>query len=461
MDFLIYDAPIIAVFGFAFAMCIEAGARTVHPDRHYSYEERVMPVLYAGTVGFIAFNFYAMVLPYFRAYPFADDWIFALPLKFTSISEWTHWLFVQHVDHRIPIHKLVSFLTLRAAGFDFRYMVGVNYALAIATSGMLLYVAKAYRGHLSAGDLLIPLALLQFSTGYSLWAFQFQFISSIFFFALFIFLAVRGSTWGAALALVACALSGMNGLLFATGGTIAMLVWFAATRRRGFVPFALALVVSLIVWKSWTPTAASSTAGVDAHAVAVYMYGLLPASMGVVAFSDVRWKFAIVALLALAGAAVVVAKLVKRELTLHDYLLAVGAACSFMVMASVAVGRSKVQGDWNPITAMHYGSMSIFLPAFAWLIVSKRFPRAGNALGIGLLAVFLAAFLNASEWRSALIDSAYPHQQEIMSALKSTTNVDALAETYLHDFTIDEAHKGDVTKGIRAFRAAGATMYGH
>ncbi|MCE4544583.1 MULTISPECIES: hypothetical protein [unclassified Caballeronia] len=460
MDFLKFDVPMIMVFGFAFAMCVESGARALHPDRPFAYEVRAMPILYAAAIGFIALNFFMLVLPYFRAYPFADDWIFALPLKFTSLSEWWNWLFVQHVDHRIPIHKIVSFLTLRASGFDFRYMVGVNYALAIATSAMLLYVAKAYRGHLSAGDMLVPLGLLQFSAGYSLWAFQFQFISSIFFFASFIFCAVRGSMWIAALALVACALSGMNGLLFATIGAAAMLVWFAAVRRRGFVPFVLPLVASLIVWLTWKPTAASSTDGLNVHAVAVYLYGLLPASMGVFAFGDVEWKFAVVALLALAGAVVIVAKAVKRQLTLHDYLLAVGAICSFLVMASVAVGRSKTQGDWNPVTAMHYGSMSIFLPAFAWLIVSKRFPRAGNVLGIGLLAVFLYAFLSASEWRSNMIDGAYPHQQEIMSALKSTSDVDALAGKYLRDFTIDEAHKGDVTGGIRAFRAAGAALYG-
>jgi hypothetical protein len=377
------------------------------------------------------------------------------------MSEWVRWLFVQHVDHRIPILKLVSFLTLHASGFDFRYMVGVNYALAFATSAMLLYVAKVYRGHLSAGDMMIPLALLQFSSGYSLWAFQFQFISSIFFFALFIFCAVRGSMWAAALALVACALSGMNGVLFAILGSIAMLVWFGFTRTRAFLPFLLPLIASLVILKLWTPTAASSTTGVNVQAIATYLFGLLPASMGVFAFSGVAARFAGVVLLALAALVVIAMKLTKRQLALHDYLLAVGALCSFAVMLSVAVGRSKIQGAWGSGVAMHYGSMSIFLPAFAWLIVSKRFPRAGNVLGIVLLAVFLAAFLRASEWRSNMIDGAYPRQQEIMSALKSTTDVDALAGKYLQDFTIDEAHKGDVTGGIRAFRAAGAAMYGN
>lgn len=48
MEFQIFDMPMVMVFGFAFAMCVESGARAVHPDRPFAYEARAMPLLYAA-----------------------------------------------------------------------------------------------------------------------------------------------------------------------------------------------------------------------------------------------------------------------------------------------------------------------------------------------------------------------------------------------------------------------------
>lgn len=463
MDFPILDMPMILVFGFAFAMCVESGARALHPDRPFAYEVRAMPILYAAAIGFIALNFYMLVLPYFRPYAYADDWAFTVPLDFKSLSDWTTWLFAQHVDHRIPIQKLVGYVVLRASGFDFRYFVGLNYAMAIAVSAMLLYMAKAYRGYLSAGDMIIPLAALHFSVGYSLWGFQFQFISSIFFFAAFLFFQMRRSTFLATIALIACALCGMNGLLFATCGTVAMIAWLLSTRSsKQTVGFIVALVIELIIWKAWKPSAASGTSGANIREVGVYLFGLLPSSMGVFSFSSVGWKFAVVALLGLAGLAVILLKLRKRELTLNDYLMAVGAAASFIVMLSVAVGRSKAQGEWNSVIGMHYGSMSLFLPALTWLIVSKRFPRAGAVVGVFLLGVFLAAFVVNAQWRSGVIDSSNAHQQEIVAAMKAGTPAEDLAKKYFTDFNwLDDAtHRAAVIDGINAVRSVGAPLYG-
>lgn len=470
MDFNISDFPAISVLFFASLACVGTLANV---RKQLFQRSSTMPIIFAIVTVSIAGEFFMQILPALRPYAYADDWIYALPLKFTSVQDWVTWAFAQHVDHRIPIQKLSNFLILRAAGFDFRYLVGFNYLLGIGITAMLLYVAKAYRGELRAGDLIIPFAVLQYGVGYSQWGFQFQFVSSVFFMTAFIFLVVRHSVTGrdgyligSALALLAASLCGMNGVLFAVVSTGGMLAWLLVPRARprnvsAITVFAAVLLIDIVIWSKWTPTAASSVGGLQIAGFVRYMYSLVPSSMGVFSFQHISWKFLTVAALTIAAAVICVRQLKKRALTLGDFVLGVGALASLLVMASVAVGRSS-QGQWNVVLGMHYGFMSVFMPVCGWLILSKHTPeRIGSLVGVLLAAIFYVAFVNNSDWRYEVANSSAAHQREVVKAMQTGTDAKVLADTYVKDFTIDNPqNRSDVANGIVAFRAAGATLYG-
>ena len=127
----------------------------------------------------IAYLFYADILPHFRPYAWVDDWIYARPLEFRTLHEWWVWLWQQHVDHRIPIQKLTNFFILSWSGFDYRWLVGINFLMAVISTAFLVEAARVYRGRRSVGDVAIPFIVLNFGMGYTQWGFHFQFTSSI------------------------------------------------------------------------------------------------------------------------------------------------------------------------------------------------------------------------------------------------------------------------------------------
>jgi len=472
MAFNINNFPAMSVLFFAVLAC--AGTLLRSPKQVFARSNTAVAFVFALVTGSIAMEFFTRILPPFRPYAFADDWIYALPLKFTSAREWITWAFAQHVDHRIPIQKLSSFLILRAAGFDFRYLVGVNYLMGVGITAMLLYVASAYRGRLRAGDLIIPFAVLNYGVGFSLWGFQFQFVSSAFFMSLFVFLTVRYAqrkknayVMSAAIALLAGSLCGMNGLLFSIVFTLAMLVWFAfpqATPRNlpALGAFAVVLVINVVIWRAWTPSAASAVGAFDIRELVRYMYSLIPSSMGVFSFKHISWKFLTVTALLVAALTICLRRLKNHALTLQDFVLAVAVLASFLVMLSVAVGRSKAQGEWNVVLAMHYGFMSVFMPVCSWIIVSKWIPeRASSTIGVLLAVVFYVAFVDNANWRYGVVNSSGQQQEEIVKAMQSGTDATTLADTYVKNFTVDSPqNRLDVANGITAFRAAGAPLYG-
>ncbi len=471
MDFNINNFPAISVLFFAALACAETLLRR---PKQVLERSNTVAIIFALVTGSIAIEYFTRILPPFRPYAFADDWIYALPLKFTSAHQWVTWAFAQHVDHRIPIQKLSNFLILRAAGFDFRYLIAVNYMMGIGITAMLLYVASAYRGRLRAGDLIIPFAVLNYGVGFSQWGFQFQFVSSVFFMALFVFLAVRyaqskKSSYliSAAIALLADSLCGMNGLLFATVSTVVMLVWFAfprATPRNASALgiFAVVLVIDVAIWLAWTPSAASTVGAFDIREFVRYMYSLIPSSMGVFSFKHISWKFLTVTALLVAALTICLRQLKSRELTLQDFVLALAALTSLLVMLSVAVGRSKAQGEWNVVIAMHYGFMSVFTPVCSWIIVSKWVPeRVSSTIGVLLAVVFYFAFVDNADWRYGVVNSTGQQQEEIIKAMQSGTDAKTLADKYVNNFTVDSPqNRLDVANGITAFRTAGAALYG-
>lgn len=467
----INNLPTFSVLFFASLACVETLLRR---PRQVFERPRAVAILFALVTGSITIEYFTRILPAVSPYAFADDWIYALPIKFASTHEWVAWTFAQHVDHRIPIQKLSNFLILRAGGYDFRYLIAVNYLMGIGITAMLLYVSSAYRGRLHAGDLIIPFAVLNYGVGFSRWGFQFQFVSSVFFMSFFVFLTVRYARsekncylFSAAIALLADSLCGMNGLLFATVSTAAMLAWLAFSRATprnvtALAAFSAVLLIDVVIWLAWTPSAASAVGAFDIRECIRYMYSLIPSVMGVFSFKHISWKFLTVTLLLVAALAICLRQLKNRALTLQDFVLAVAALTSLLVMLSVAVGRSKAQGEWNVVIAMHYGFMSVFMPVCSWIIVSKWIPeRASATIGVLLAVIFYLAFVDNANWRYGVVNNSALQQEEVIKAMQSGTDAKVLADTYVKNFTVDSPqNRLDVANGITAFRAVGAALYG-
>ena len=154
-----------------------------------------------------------------RMVPFMDDLTYVHVLEIDWAARF-QWVFAAHVDHRIPLQKLLQAAILNLGGFDFRYLVALNVLLCAVLSVVLTETARMVRGSRSVGDWIIPLILLSPSSGPSLWGFQFQFLSSVFLlgveaFALVSYVKTQRSHW-VGVFLVSCAMSalcGINGLL--------------------------------------------------------------------------------------------------------------------------------------------------------------------------------------------------------------------------------------------------------
>ncbi|MGY2137203.1 hypothetical protein ACW9I8_11375 [Pseudomonas reactans] len=435
------------------------------------YDKKIASWFFVFISILITIQFFVQILPPFKPYAYADDWMYAGPLSFSSTSQWIDWVFAQHVDHRIPIQKITNFFILEAFEFDFRSVVGLNVLLALASSIMLLNAAKTYRGRQSIGDLIIPLGLLHFSSGYTLWGFQFQFLSSIFFVSCFIFFATKFAHNKktpqivlAALSLVACSLCGVNGMLFSTVITTGMVAWLFLNNNDSPIAkrsFSVVLLLEATLWLKWNPTAASSTDGLNLPEFFTYFYNLMPSSMGVYAFDGTSWKACVIIILFLLSVFYCALSLLKKSLNLNDVILILAAAASFVVMLSVAVGRSKIQGPWNNGVAMHYGSMSLFIPLACWMIISKRLPtRATIALGLVLTGIYLLAYMKNLEWRENVILQASAHQEEVIKALQSGVPPEVIVEKYFSDLSVGDENRGNVATGINLFRAAGSPLYG-
>jgi len=419
--------------------------------------------------------FFIEFLPYFRPYPYADDWIFTAPIQFTSLKDWISWLFEQHVDHRIPIQKLFSYTVLRVFSFDFRYLVGCNYLLALLMTNGLLYVARTYRGYQSIGDALIPFICLEYAAGFTQWAFQFQFLFSMvatsgFIYFCFKYFEAKNIIYlvFGCFAILASALCGMNGLIAATWCTLSFLGWIVLTSsmswnwsRTGIVALLfICLGVEAWIWLSWRPTDAT---GFEFNALEFFkfMVGLLPSSMLVYAFDEAWWKAALIFVL-LCLAIALFARDTLRKFNFGQFVLMCGVGASLLIIASVSLGRAKAQGGWASIIVMHYGYLSILIPIMSWIVVSKGLPRVWSAmLGVLLFAVFAKTFFVNLDWRKAWVERAQQHQNEVMKALHESNDIEPVVERYTLDFTwsIEPPFKAAVIDGIKILRQIHAKPY--
>jgi hypothetical protein len=425
--------------------------------------------------------FYTTVMPHFRPYPYSDDWIFPWALDLASPVQFINWVFAPHVDHRIPIQKLWQFLVLRETGFDFRYVIAVNYACACLMSVLLLESARLYRGRRSFGDLIIPLGVLNLGADYSNWAFQFQFLASSLFASGFIFLVllyVKGGTGGrrwqlnTALACVLLtALNGINGMIMSTVLSACMVAHCAAEYRSkkggygklAYLLLALDAIVNILLWLNWTPSSVTVFSQVSAGKSIDFLYHLLPAGFIFYALEGVWWKFILILALTAAAAWVLLRKLRGGQANLADFALASVAVGTVGVMWSIAIGRSTLWDGWDPDITLHYGFLTILLPLASWIVLSAQLrTRWSAAIGLALVVLFARAYQFNADLRYETIAVDAAHQAEVLHYLATEPEVKAVTAKYMLDFCwIDTPFfRRGVEHGMQSLREHGEPLYG-
>lgn len=411
----------------------------------------------------------------FRKYPYADDWTYVSPLSMDSIKEFVTWLFAQHVDHRIPIQKIIQYGLVRISGYDFRVLVFFNVMIAFLASMILAAAAKIYRGRQHYGDLIIPLILINPASGYGLWAFEFQFLSSIFFMSAAIYFACRYTETrkphflaAVFLQLFFCSLCGINGVIFSTVLSAGILVYFLyeakiknEIKKLTILYSTLVLAGNMILWLLWSPSAAS--VGMTSFAsIFEIFFKLLSASMIVFTFSHGAWKTIVIVVLLILAAYGVFVKFKKEKFDFSDIVLTLSLLASLAVILSIAIGRSKAQGGWNDGLAMHYGSLTIFLPILSWWIISKFLSRGiGTLTSIVCIIFFVCAYYENYAWRYGYAESIFDKQYAVDNAIKKDKDIPKLVDKYVMDFTWrdDPDSKLTVINGISALRSRNFPIY--
>lgn len=340
-----------------------------------------------------------------QVYPFADEWLYVTATGTHNSAPW-RWLWEQHGDHRIPLQKAVQWTLINASDFDYRSLVILNLIVAAAIAFIALRTARNLRGRTSTWDAFIPILLFNPMAGYALWGFHLQFLSSAFFTCVFAWALLRPSLapWHLPMAFVAvtaCSLCGLNGLLQA--GLMLPLIWLraVATERRTMLHAALAFASLMLacLWLSWSRTGAAE-AGPSLAASSQFFAGLLGASL--LPPREGHEAAMVVSLLAVVA---VLGGLYGRPRRDEDRIGTVASLLTASVLfqlAAVAWGRAQYQGGWQPTLAMHYGAISMLLPILAWLTLASRDPPiAAPVVGIAFTFIFSLGWVNAEVWRAA------------------------------------------------------------
>lgn len=411
----------------------------------------------------------------FRLYPYADDWIYPAALPIKTAGEFLAWLLRQHVDHRIPLQKAFQFALLKGTDFDYRILVCANMLLALLTSMLLVNTLKLYRGYRHLGDVMVPLMLMLPTTAYSLWAFELQFLSSVFFVAASVYYACRfgRDAYGhdallMLLQLFLCALCGLNGLIFSTVLSVAAIACYALMRARLPQPswFLLASVLALFaehvaLWSAWAPSDASQGPTSLGTLLEVALK-LLPASMILFSMHAIYLKIGAVILALLAAAWAVYGAIRKGRLDFSDAYWSCLVLASLAMLFSVALGRSRVQGGWNVGLAMHYSMLTCLLPIAAWALISRLLGSGSGAVAalVGI-ALYLGAYQENFAWRRGFLNSVQEKQAEVNYALTHQPDVAELVDKYPLDFTWQDSPRAKqlATAGLTALRAAQLPLY--
>lgn len=407
-----------------------------------------------------------------RPYPFADDWHLVTPLRMSQPHEFLSWLFAQQVDHRIPMQKLAHYILAQISGYDMRALMLFNAALGLLTSICLVRAARLQRKRHSLGDALIPLVILTPAAGYSLWAVHLQFLSSILFVSIAIYMWSRYEATGKgkdAILTYACLallpLCGMNGAIFSTVITGGLLAHCGTRRFLGghLDKFNLSLLtipvaVNVMVWTSWMPSEASKRQASFPESLGA-VFKLLPASMFDFAANGIKWKSLIIMGLVIAALVTTLRQAIYHRLTMSDLMLSLVLIASLMVIFAVTIGR----GPSEHLT-FHYGNLTLLLPLAAWIILSKHLPEiASITLALSILILYGNAYYANLEWRSGLILFRQNQCAGVTYALKHETDPGKIVDGFRDEFIWSEDLAADqkrwIVDSINTLRGKGYPNY--
>lgn len=420
-----------------------------------------------------------------QPFPFSDDWHFVPYAVGIEQISWD-WLWHQHVDHRIPLQKLIQVFLLQASSVDFRVLVLANAVFAYLVTVLLLRAVRSYRGRTSIGDFLFPLILMNPGFGPFHWGFHFQFMSSVLLVLCslaFILLSMVDNKvlnlLASGVCLLLLAFCGMNGAILAGIISFTALVHLYAVRpiesiamtHVTAVLFATALAAVGVVFFSWQPSGASrmprDAALLDSVRSVMENWFLLITPHGR------RLPLAAPSLYYAANSVLYAAAIVivgyrlwanhKSTTGVGQGLLALASVVlgGLALLLSIAIGRSSY---WSPGLEVHYGYLAVILPLASWIIISTETPKKLTVwVASGLLFIYGAMYLNNLD----LVQEEIDYKRKVLVSFYSDAGsgmpvAEFVAKHIPNFFYIDTEHaRKTVESGILLMKNAGIQPYTH
>jgi hypothetical protein len=407
-----------------------------------------------------------------RIFPFVDDWFYIDGVVQGPSWGFVKYLFALHNDHRIPIQKLLHAVVLWVDGYDFRYLIALNFATAGLTSAAFVLAARNYRGYSHLGDLLAPATLVAFGASYTYLAFNFQFLSGLLFLGLFLFFGTSYGKGGrpgyltAALWMLAfCAWCGMNGAVLAAPCVLSVMVYMRSRRlkmHRAALIGTVAAVTSVVLQVAlWRPSSASGVAPMTAHAALLWVYHMVSANLMQWATPDRALKT--VALAALYVSAIVAYVRGRQYATFNGAILGGAFLAMGVLVLAVGAGRAPTSVPWTHSHDGHYGILVTALPVLCWMALSVALTVEARGFVAGATLVFFGVGALANfDFRMQMAREQAARFRAVQDAIASTKpareivdeNLDAL---YFGDGS--EAHRQFLTVNIEKLRAYGGRRY--
>lgn len=191
-----------------------------------------------------------------RPFPWLDDFAY-FPFITSKTPLTLEWLWQPHNEHRIPLPKLLCWVTLKVDGGSF-LLAKYLYAIALsAGAAVLLLSLRKVRGRLWWTDVAIPLVIIGFHNLINtLWFFQAPFVIATALTCLLLAIMVRNGTVSstsdallAGISVISLPLCGANGLVVA----VPLIIWllFSALccfrRRPPAVAAAICCLLSSLI----------------------------------------------------------------------------------------------------------------------------------------------------------------------------------------------------------------------
>lgn len=437
-----------------------------------------MILIYTKKLFFIGILIIFFILSYYniailssnRIFPQTDEWSYIEIIG--NQESIIKYLFAQHVDHRIPIQKLLHLVLLRLSGFDFRVLIAVNMLFAAATAVVLMMIAQRYRGRTSIGDLAIPFFCMNFGAGMSLMGFHFQFLSFIFFITLAILFIIRYSSnknnrelnysFGCLFAASWC---GLNGVIVTIILSLAFSYYFWRYQKESLSLINKVLLLSaflmglfqIILWKP----SHTLTGHTQLNEVFRYFWGLFTSSMPIYARTGNLWKTMVLLVVLIIGVYNGLGLLRKERNSLANFVLLSALAATLILMVIVSFGRAP-HGGWVPWGDQHYGYLTIFIPIISWILCSKNLSHI-NEIIAGALFVLLSvsAFSVSAKWRIPYASESGPRFRDAQQAILSKIDPIEVVNKYLKYFYSSDSPqiRDDLVIQITKLRRIGGWEY--